>query len=149
MKWFFMRRQNPKFDAFVQRSTGGPAISTQCSCSSESIFYAIKNWEFGGRTPTHICILPPFVFVFQHLKSTFSWFFRQRGWDYPDLTNNEVVGSSSTGFHFFSPNSNPFIIKTVSSSLSSSPSSSSYHHCRQLSMDPTSSEAFPTTSTEK
>ena len=144
MKWFFMRRQNPKFNTFVhKRSTSGPAISTQCSCSSESIFYAIKNWEFGGRTPTHICILPPFVFPFQHLKSTFSWFFRQRGWDYPDLTNNEVVGSSSTGFHFFSPNSNPFIIKTVSSS------SSSYYHCRQLSMDPTSSEAFPTTSTEK
>ena len=63
MKWFFMRRRNPKFNTFVHwRSTRGPAISTQCSCSSESIFYTIKNWEFGGRTPlaylyfTPVCI---------------------------------------------------------------------------------------------
>ena len=135
MKWFFMRRQNPKFDAFVQRSTGGPAISTQCSCSSESIFYAIKNWEFGGRTPTHIFILPLFVFpvfLFQLLKSTFSWFFRQRGWDYPDLTNNEVVGG-------FQP------IQT----LSSSPSCFHYNRWAQLSMGRTSTQALPTTSTEK
>ena len=111
------------------------AISTQCSCSSQSIFYAIKNWEFGGRTPTHIFILPLFVFPvfrFQLLKSTFSWFFRQRGWDYPDLTNNEVVGG-------FQP------IQTLSSS------SSGFHYNRwaQLSMGRTSTQALPTTSTEK
>ena len=106
MKWFFMRRQNPKFDAFVQRSTGGPAISTQCSCSSESIFYAIKNWEFGGSTPTHI-----FISAFEiHFKFSVS------SWDYPDLTNNEVV-RDFTSFH---------PIQTLSSSKLC------HQHCTQL-----------------
>ena len=104
MKWLFTRPENPKFNtsASTEREVQWAmvAISTQCSCSSQSIFYAIKNWEFGGRTPTHISILPLFVFpvfLFQLLKSTFIWFFRQRDWDYPDLTNNEVVG----GFKLF------------------------------------------------
>ena len=139
MKWLFTRPENPKFNtsASTEREVQWVlvAISTQCSCSSQSIFYAIKNWEFGGRTPTHIFILPLFVFpvfLFQLLKSTFSWFFRQRGWDYPDLTNNEVVGG-------FQP------IQTLSSS------SSCFHYNRwaQLSMGRTSTQALPTTSTEK
>ena len=139
MKWLFTRPENPKFNtsASTEREVQWAmvAISTQCSCSSQSIFYAIKNWEFGGRTPTHIFILPLFVFpvfLFQLLKSTFSWFFRQRDWDYPDLTNNEVVGG-------FQP------IQT----LSSSPSCFHYNRWAQLSMGRTSTQALPTTSTEK
>ena len=139
MKWLFTRPENPKFNtsASTEREVQWAmvAISTQCSCSSQSIFYAIKNWEFGGRTPTHIFSLPLFVFpvfLFQLLKSTFSWFFRQWDWDYPDLTNNEVVGG-------FQP------IQTLSSS------SSCFHYDRwaQLSMGRTFTQALPTTSTEK